>query len=167
MPQPIAPDEPNGSLVGEVRRTVDDRWRVNLPAEFVPSVVDASDETIVVKERFGCLSLWRASDWQSRFDAGLAVIEQKIRAERLAERWGEVQRLGRLVSTRARPVKIAGRGRLVVPEGFREFLGIEPGGDVMIVGALVCVEIWNPSLWVEQLKGDMPEVNDLFLSLSS
>ena len=167
MPEPRPADGPTSPLMGEVRRTVDERWRLSLPSEFTPAIVDESNETIVVKERYGCLSLWQAAAWQARFDAGLAVIEQKIRAERLAERWGEVQRLGRLVSTRARPVKIAGRGRLVIPDGFREFLGIEAGGDVMVVGALVCVEIWNPELWVEQLKGDMPEFNDLFLSLSS
>ena len=153
--------------MGEVRRTVDARWRLSLPSEFVPAVVDGAGETIVVKERFGCLSLWQADAWNERFEAGLSVIEQKIKAERLAQRWGEVQRLGRLVSTRAKPVQIAGRGRLVVPEGFREFLGVDAGGDVMVVGALVCVEIWNPEAWVEQLKGDMPEFNDLFLSLSS
>ena len=167
MTDPRPTDGRNSPLMGEVRRTVDPRWRISLPGEFVPAVVDADGESILVKERFGCLSLWQAEAWQQRFDSGMAVIEQKIRSERVEGRWGEVQRLGRLLSTRARPIAVAGRGRLVVPEGFREFLGIEAGGEVMIVGALVCVEIWNPNAWVEQLRGDMPEFNDLFLSLSS
>ena len=155
------------TLVGETRRAIDERWRISLPLDFAAAVTDANDETIVVKERFGCLSLWKRSDWQERFDAGLSVIEQKIRAERLAQRWSEVQRLGRLVSTRAKATKIAGRGRLVLPDGFRDFLGVAAGGELVVVGALVCVELWNPDLWIEQLKGDMPEFNELFLSLSS
>lgn len=174
MPDSLAPAElssPAGgseqTLVGEVRRTIDDRWRLSLPKEFAAEIADENDETIVVKERYGCLSLWKASQWRSRFDAGLAVIEQKIRAERLAQRWGEVQRLGRLVSTRARPVKLAGRSRLVLPDGFRDFLNVPAGGELVVVGALVCVELWNPELWIEQLKGDMPDFNELFQQLSA
>ncbi len=59
--------------------------------------------------------------------------------------WDQVQMLGRLLSSRHRTVELAGRGRLLVPEGFREFLKVEAGGDVMVVGAGVCVEIWNPA----------------------
>ena len=165
---PTAEVSPRGeSLTGEVRRTIDERWRLSLPNEFASAISDDLGETIVVKERFGCLSLWKADQWQDRFEAGLSVIQQKIRAERLAQRWSEVQRLGRLISTRSTRVKLAGRGRLVVPDGVRDFLGVAAGGEVVVVGALVCVELWNPELWVEQLKGDMPEFNELFLSLSS
>ena len=73
----------------------------------------------------------------------------------------EVQRLGRLLSTRQRPVQLAGRGRLVVPEGFREFLGVEPGGEVMVVGAAVCVEIWNPEKWSHYVGEEMPAFRQL------
>lgn len=157
----------SSSLVGEVRRTIDDRYRVALPKEMATAISDAEGQTVCVKERFGCLSLWKAADWKSRFDAGFAVIEQKIRAERLQDRWSEVQRLGRLVSTRSQEVKLANRSRLLIPDSFRDFLGVAPNEELVVVGAVVCIEIWNPTAWLEQLRNDMPEFNELFMSLSN
>jgi MraZ protein len=63
-------------------------------------------------------------------------------------------------------VQLAARGRLVIPEGFREFLGVEPGGDVMIVGAALCVELWQPAAWIDFVHQQMPEFNRLFDELS-
>jgi MraZ protein len=54
-------------------------------------------------------------------------------------------------------VSLAGRGRLVVPEGFREFLGVEPGGTVIVVGAAVCIELWQPSAWHAFITAEMPQ----------
>ncbi len=104
--------------------------------------------------------------WQARLDEGVELVKQKMRAGRLQERIAEVQLFGRLLSTRHRAVQLAGRGRLVVPEGFREFLGVEPGGQVQIIGAAVCVEIWNPAAWLKYLEGRMPRFRRLFDQLS-
>jgi MraZ protein len=94
-------------------------------------------------------------------------VETKIEAGRLEGRVEEVQRLGRLLSTRHRSVPLAGRGRLVVPEGFREFLGVEPGEDVLVVGAAVCVEIWRPEKWNDYVGEQMPAFRQLLDQLSS
>ena len=52
---------------------------------------------------------------------------------------------------------LAERGRLVVPEGFREFLAVEPGADLLVVGAAVCVELWQPAAWAAFVTAEMPE----------
>ena len=75
----------------------------------------------------------------------------------LVQRSSQVQDVGRLLSTRHRWVSLAGRGRLVVPEGFREFLGVEPGGTVIVVGAAVCIELWQPSAWHAFITAEMPQ----------
>ena len=85
---------------------------------------------------------------------------------RMEERWGDVQRLGRLLSTRSETTKLANRSRLLIPEGFREFLDVAGGQDVVIVGAVICVELWNPRAWQEQLRQDMPEFGPLFKGLT-
>ena len=90
----------------------------------------------------------------------------KIRAGRLEGRIEEVQLLGRLLSTRHRQVQLAGRGRLLIPEGFREFLGVEAGGEVTVIGAALCVEIWNPEHWLKYLEEQMPEFRQLLSRLS-
>ncbi|MDP1796115.1 MAG: division/cell wall cluster transcriptional repressor MraZ, partial [Planctomycetaceae bacterium] len=111
-------------LCGEEWRTLDERFRLSLPPEMAKAVTDDAGSTIVAKERYGCLSLWRAADWQQRIDAGTALIRQKIQAGRMEQRWDEVQRLGRLLSTRFQTVQLANRARLLIPEGFRDFLDV-------------------------------------------
>ncbi|GAB4148199.1 MAG: hypothetical protein Tsb009_21780 [Planctomycetaceae bacterium] len=157
---------PSQLITGEVKRTLDERFRVSLPVEMAQAVVDEAGESILAKERYGCLSLRPAASWQTRFSQGVSLIEQKIQSGRMEHRFGDVQRLGRLLSTRYKTVKLANRSRLLIPEGYREFLDVAPNQDVMIVGAAICVEIWNPSAWLEVLRNDMPEFGPLFQDLS-
>lgn len=154
-------------ITGEERRTVDERFRLSLPSEMAQAVTDVHGQTLITKERYGCVSLWKAADWQERHASGLAILKQKIDAGRMEQRWDEVQRLGRLLSTRTQTVQLAQRSRLVIPDSFREFLGVQPNQEVMIVGAVVCVEIWNLSAWLETLKQEMPAYHPLFKELSS
>lgn len=158
--------QPETFITGEFKRTIDDRFRISLTAEMAEAVTDEAGETILAKERYGCLSLWRAADWQKRINDGVALIRQKIQAGRMEHKWGDVQRLGRMLSTRHRTVKLANRSRLLVPEGFREFLDVAPNQEVMLVGAVICVEIWNPVAWLETLRQDMPEFGPLFTELT-
>lgn len=162
----MSPGAPETFITGEHKRTLDERFRLSLPPEMAAAVTDESGETILAKERHGCLSLWRATDWQKRLDDGVALIRQKIQAGRMEQRWGEVQRLGRLLSTRYRTVSLANRSRLLIPEGYREFLDVPPNQDVMLVGAVICVEIWNPQAWLDVLRQDMPQFGPLFQDLT-
>jgi MraZ protein len=144
-------------ILGEAARTLDERYRLSIPAELVECLAaTTAGNCILAKERPGCLSLWNAATWQARLEEGVHLVEGKILARRLDERLDEVQRLGRLLSTRHRPIQLAGRGRLVVPEEFREFLGVEAGGAVMVVGAAVCIELWRPERWHEYVGQEMP-----------
>jgi len=162
----MTPKEPDVFLTGEWKRAIDDRYRITLPAEMAEAVTDQEGNTILAKERHGCLSLWKAADWQRRIDDGVALIKQKIHAGRMDQRWDDVQQLGRLLSTRYRTVRLANRSRLVIPEGFREFLDVAPEGEVMLVGAVICVEIWNPRAWLDYLREEMPRFSPLFKELS-
>jgi MraZ protein len=54
----------------------------------------------------------------------------------------------------------------LIPEGFRQFLGVNAGEEVVVVGAVICVEIWNPALWMDVLRNEMPEFGDLFKNLT-
>lgn len=153
-------------LTGEWKRSLDDRFRLTLPSEMAEAITDPAGDTILAKERFGCLSLWRATDWQKRIDDGVNLIRQKIQTGRMEQRYTDVQKLGRLLSTRFKTVRLANRSRLVIPEGFREFLDVAASGEVMLVGAVICVEVWNPKAWQECLKMEMPEFGPLFKELS-
>jgi MraZ protein len=153
-------------ITGESKRTLDDRYRLTLPAEFAAAVADEEGGCILAKERAGCLSLWRGTEWQTRLDEGVELIRRKIQSGRMEQRWTDVQRFGRLLSTRHSHVRLANRSRLLIPEGFREFLGVGPNQDVMLVGAVICVEIWSPAAWLDVLRQEMPEFGGLFRELS-
>ncbi len=157
----------SGMLVGEHRRTIDERYRLSIPAELAEPLLEGSEEAVLAKERPGCLSLWNVGRWQAKLASGVGLVEAKIAAGRLEGRIEEVQRLGRLLSTRHTNIPIAQRGRLVVPEGFREFLGVAAGGELFVVGAAVCVELWRPEAWFKYIEEQMPEFRRLFDSLAS
>jgi MraZ protein len=154
-------------ILGENARTLDDRYRVSLPSELVDQLAADKGACILAKEQYGCLSLWNADAWQAKQDEGVALVASKIQAGRLEGRLLEVQLLGRLLSTRQTQIKLAGRGRIVLPEGFREFLAVEPGGTVMIIGAAVCIEIWHPERWQQHIAEQMPEFRQVFDQLSA
>lgn len=153
-------------ILGEFQRTLDERYRLTLPPELLEPLGIEGTDVILAKERPGCLSLWNAGPWQAKWDAGIQLLNAKLQAGKLEGRIVETQLLGRLLSSRQRTVQLAQRGRLLVPEGFREFLRVEAGGEVMIVGAAVCVEIWNPKAWVRHLDRRLPRFSQLFDELS-
>ena len=154
-------------LLGEYRRSLDERYRLSLPSPLAEGLCAAGEECALIKERAGVLGLWSAADWRDKLDAGVRLVQDKIQAGRLEGRIDEVQTLGRLLSTRHTMVRLAGRSRLSLPEGFREFLGVAPGGELLVVGAAVCVELWQPAVWFRYIEENMPEFRRLFDHLSS
>jgi MraZ protein len=170
MPQdspPLGGTTPSAGLIlGEYSRTLDDRFRLTLPPELAAELGPEGEDCILAKERPGCLSLWRATVWQERLDQGVDLVRAKIRAGKMEGRFHQVQLLGRLLSSRHKSVQLAARGRLLLPEGFREFLRCEAGSDVMVIGAAVCVELWNPAAWNKHLDRQMPRFRRLLDRLS-
>jgi MraZ protein len=158
--------EPPGLYLGEWARSLDERYRLSLPAEVAELLATDAAQCTLAKERPGCLSLWHSREWQRWLDEGIELVRNKIRGGRLQRRIESVQMFGRLLSTRHKQVPIAGRGRLAIPDAFRHFLGVEPGGDVQVVGAAVCVEIWHPQKWSEHIGEHMPEFRSLFDQLT-
>lgn len=144
-------------LLGEFVRAIDERFRLSLPTEFAEQLSEFNGDCLLAKETPGCLSVWNADRWQQRHQEDIELLWHKLRSGRLEGRVAEVQAVGRLLSTRQRSVPLAGRGRIVIPEGFREFLGVEPGGSAMVIGAAICIEIWHPQKWSEQVGKAMPE----------
>mgnify|MGYP001202685264 FL=1 len=150
-------------FLGEWTRALDERYRLSLPMEWVESLVSESGECVLAKERPGCVSIWHPQQWDQWLSDGVALVTSKIRA---TGRMEQFQMFGRLLSTRHKKVPIAGRGRIAVPDSFRTFLGVEAGGEMLVVGAAVCVEMWHPARWSEHIGEYMPEFRQLFDKLA-
>ena len=153
-------------ITGEFRRVLDERFRLTLPGELAGHFAGEEAPLALVKEQVGCLSLWAAEAWNERSAADVELVTRKLAAGRLRSQLAEVQQLGRLLSTRHTQVKLGDRGRLLVPEEFRDFLGIETGGEAVIVGAAICVEIWRPSAWMTHLAENLPRFGPLLEGLT-
>ena len=153
-------------ILGEFHRTIDARFRVSIPATLLAAWEGEPEDYTLAKERPGCLSLWQTEHWQRHLNAGVQVVQSKLAAGRLGQRIADVQRFGRLLSTRHASVQLTGRARLLIPEGFREFLDVEPGGEVFIVGAAVCIEIWQMDAWRNFLRDEIPQFTNMLEELS-
>ncbi len=149
-------------ILGEFPRTLDERFRVAIPAELVAALQPRDGACVLAKQRPGCLSLWEAEAWRKQMDAGVELIRAKMRAGKLDGRSSQVQLLGRLLSTRHADVQLGDRGRLLIPDGFRQFLQVEAGGEVVLVGAGVCLELWKPEAWLAYLNRKMPRFQRIF-----
>lgn len=160
-------DEPPDLLLGEWNRALDERFRLSLPAELAEPLAGDQGACTIAKEQPGCVSLWNSQRWEKWLADGMELLNSKVRAGRLEDRMESVQSLGRLLSTRHRAIPLAGRGRIVIPDSFRSFLAVEPGGEVLVVGAAVCVEIWSPTAWAQHIGQQMPSFRALFHDLTS
>ena len=150
---------------GEFSRTVDDRYRLTLPDEFKDVFKPESGKCVIVKESPGCLSLWEENTWKQHHEARVELVLQRFNLGYLAGNMSELQRFGRLHSSHSQQIQLADRARFLLPEGFRGFLAVEPRKEVVIVGAAVCIEIWNPQKWMTYIEGDMPQFGNLLESL--
>jgi len=154
-------------ILGEHICILDERYRLSVPQQLHELLAIKAKECVLVKERAGCISLWNPAVWQTKLDDRVELIRQKIKSGVIEDRITEFQLLGRLLSTRHKVVPLSARGRLSIPKGFREFLKIEePEREVMVVGAALCVEIWNTNAWLEYIEERMPEFQKLFNELS-
>ena len=152
-------------ITGEFSRTIDDRSRLTLPDEFKEIFKPESGKCVIVKESPGHLSLWEETIWKQHLDSRIEMVRQRYETGYLAGNLPDLQRLGRLLSARYRHVQMAERARFLLPEGFREFLDVEPKQDVMIVGAWHCIEIWNPQKYFSNIEGDIPQFGNLLENL--
>ena len=175
--KPIGTARPSKLLIGEFRRTLDERYRLAIPDQFRQSL-DLAGKCVLAKERSGCISLWNPGVWETKTNMWLNMATDKIQKGVHDREIGQVQLLGRLLSTRHEQAAVTNRGRVLIPKGFRDFLGIEPGcGDndtspekkgtiVMVVGAALCIEVWNPAAWLRYLQQRMPKFRRLVERLS-
>ena len=153
-------------ITGEFSRTVDDRYRLTLPDEFKEVFKPDAGKCVIVKEGPGCLSLWEENSWKQQHDERVEMVMKRLHLGDLGRKTTELQRFGRLLSTRYRQIQLTDRARFLLPEGFREFLAVEPKQEVMVIGAAVCIEIWHPQKWISRIEEDMPQFSILMESLS-
>jgi len=154
-------------ITGEFACAVDERYRLSLPKEFKEVFKPEAGKCVLVKESPGHLSLWEESSWKQQHDIRIETVQNLYEMGHLAKNMSELQRLGRLLSARYRHITLTESSRFLLPDGFREFLAVEPKQEAMIIGAWHCIEIWHPEKWISNIEGDIPQFGELLERLLS
>ena len=123
------------AFLGEYPHSLDDKGRLILPAKFRAPLEAGA---VLAAGQGKCLAVYTPSEWE-----GVAA-----RAKELAREGGERMAVARTIFALSNPVSPDKQGRVPVPAPLREYAGLER--EVVVVGALTHIEIWDAQRWREQ-----------------
>ena len=119
-------------FVGEYDRSVDGNGRLALPSTFRD---DLGERCYVTRDPSGCLAV--TSEEVFGLEAQ-RVLDQVRNGERPTSATRDLGVSSSLLS-------IDKQGRITLDEESRKHAGLRSGGQVVIAGALSCLQIWRPS----------------------
>ena len=122
--------------MGQYDHTVDAKGRTIIPAKYRDGL---GEEFVVTRSLEGCLYLYPLKDWQE-----FAEKLQHMPSNR------KTRQIQRLFLSNAMEVSLDKQGRILLPPKLREMAGIVK--DIVFVGMMNHVEIWDRALLDEELK---------------
>ena len=121
-------------LTGEYSHSIDAKGRLIIPAKFRDIL---GEDFVITKGLDGCLFLYPNNEW--------SIFEQKLRTLPLTNK--NARTFTRFFLGSAVDGGLDKQGRVLISSALREFAGLEK--DVVLVGVLERVEIWNKAKWDE------------------
>ena len=131
---------------GEYEHTIDDKKRLTLPARFREALADG---VVLTRGLDGCLNVYPRGDW--------SVLEARIAA--LDPLSKETRDMTRFFYGAAADAELDKQGRVLVPPALVRHAGL--GREVVVTGVRDHLEIWDRSVWAEQvteLEGSADDV---------
>lgn len=131
-------------FIGEYNHTIDTKGRLIVPAKLREEL---GDVFVVTKGLDGnCLSVYPMQEWK--------ILENKLRSLPLNN--PDARRLTRYLMAGAVSCELDKQGRILLPAVLREFAQLEK--EVVLVGDMDRVEIWNKENWQNNMTEDIGEV---------
>ncbi len=121
---------------GRYEHSLDDKGRIILPAKFRAHFEHGG---YLTEYQDGCLSLWTPDQFELQMDS-MTERATSGRSDR---------NLVRLWASTSHELEIDRQGRMAIPARLREFAGLV--GDVLVLGAIDRVELWNRETWEEKV----------------
>jgi MraZ protein len=121
---------------GRYEHSIDDKGRVILPAKFRHPFEHGG---FLTQHDDGCLALWTPEDFESQTQH----MRERARSDR------SHRNLARFWASATHESDIDRHGRMVIPARLRDYAGLE--ADVLVLGAIDRVELWNPGRWEEKV----------------
>jgi MraZ protein len=123
-------------FLGQFQHSLDDKGRLTIPSRFR----ELLGEGAFITQGFDRnLMVLPADKWQQVYDH-INTMSLTDPSARL---------LRRVIYSNAYPVEVDKAGRILVPQGLRQFLGLN--GEASVVGQGEFFEIWSPASWGEQM----------------
>ncbi len=133
-------------FMGEYSHTVDPKGRLIIPAKLRESL---GDSFVITKGLDGCLFIYTNEEWKK--------IEEKFREIPLTTK--DARKFSRFFFAGACQTELDKQGRTNIPQTLREFAGLEK--DVVLVGVLDRVEIWDKDRWQNSNTYDEKDMDDV------
>ncbi len=138
-------------FMGEYSHGIDEKGRLIMPAKYREAL---HGEFVVTKGMDGCLSVYPIEEWKK--------LEENFGEATLTGK--DARKFVRFVFSNASLVEIDKQGRFLLPANLREYAGLKK--DVVLVGVLNRIEIWDKDAWEENSSyDDMDEIADKMAEL--
>jgi MraZ protein len=130
---------------GQFTYSVDAKGRVSIPARLRKHVSPEANDTFVMTQGTGkCIDIYPLDQW--------LVFEKKL--EELNPFDPRKAKFIRMILQHAAEDTLDSQSRILIPQKLLEYAKIEK--EVLILGALKKIEVWNPKEFEDYLK-DSPE----------
>jgi MraZ protein len=125
-------------FVGQFQHTLDAKGRLILPAKFRAEYERGGH---LSPNTDGCVALWTPGEFTRQADERL-VQARNGGADEL--------RLARYWAANSSDAEFDKQGRFALPAAIRDYGQLE--GDVLIVGSLDHIELWNPTIYDQKVN---------------
>jgi MraZ protein len=133
-------------LSGVYEHTLDEKNRLTLPARFRPHFAEG---LVLTRDVDSCVSIYTKEEFSRSIEARLAGLDPFSSENR------QMRRYYYSGATEAAPDK---QGRVMVPQALIQSVGLNR--EVMVIGVLDHLEIWDRAGWREYMKRVEENVGD-------
>ncbi|MCY4646273.1 MAG: cell division/cell wall cluster transcriptional repressor MraZ [Gammaproteobacteria bacterium] len=133
-------------FLGRYEKRLDDKGRLSLPVPFRRAAADGP--LVLLQYQASALTLFPGTAW--------GKIQERLMEYRRSDRSAAAY-VRRITSfaVEVTPDKV---GRFLIPGWLQEAASLE--GDVLVVGSLDRIEIWNPGLFDSHLEDGAPDASE-------
>ncbi|MFN0157768.1 MAG: division/cell wall cluster transcriptional repressor MraZ [Bacteroidota bacterium] len=129
------------SFKGSYSYSVDNKGRINIPVKLRKNVSLEANDTFVLTRGFEqCLFIYPLDEWNA--------LEAAVR--KLSPSDPQHRYFTRTLLQWAIDSQLDGQSRITIPKELLQFAAIE--NEVLILGVLERIEVWNPGMYKEYLK---------------
>jgi MraZ protein len=146
---------------GEYVHQLDEKVRFKLPKRMEEIFTDELGiKCVLMRMPERCVAIYPQKFWQKEFGKYLESVKAKMPGN------AKYRTFTRMIASNSFETKIGAQGRVALTDVHKEFLGIEAGGNVVIVGAGERIEIWSEDEWRQQQGKELEGFYDLLEDVS-